>query len=72
MATREAFRGSGCGRALFEAGRSWALGVGRVRIWCNARSSAAGFYERLGFERHGEEFEIDGIGPHFSMSIRIR
>ena len=36
-------------------------------LWCNARSSAVGFYEKLGLNRTGEEFSIPGIGPHFLM-----
>lgn len=71
MATREDARGAGFGVALFEAGYRWAEASGLVRIWCNARSSAAGFYRRIGFEPHGQEFEIEGIGPHFVMTIQI-
>lgn len=41
-------------------------------IWCNARTSALGFYEKLGFEIFGEEFVIDPIGPHFVMAINTR
>ena len=36
-------------------------------IWCNARVTAAGFYEKLGLCKKGEEFVIPGIGPHFLM-----
>ena len=36
-------------------------------IWCNARVSAVGFYEKLGLCRKGEEFDIPGIGSHFLM-----
>jgi len=37
-------------------------------LWCNARLRAVTFYERLGFVRWGELFEIEGIGPHYVMS----
>ena len=40
-------------------------------LWCNARLSAQGFYEKAGFQTHGEIFEIEGIGPHILMSIKI-
>ena len=36
-------------------------------VWCNARTTACGFYEKLGFEKSGPEFEIPGIGKHFIM-----
>ena len=36
-------------------------------IWCNARTSAAPFYERGGWLTRGEVFEIPDIGPHVQM-----
>jgi len=36
-------------------------------LWCNARTSASGFYTRLGFAVVGEAFELPGIGPHHLM-----
>jgi predicted GNAT family N-acyltransferase len=36
-------------------------------VWCHARTAAAEFYEGHGFERHGEVFDIEGIGPHIVM-----
>lgn len=36
-------------------------------IWCNARTSAVDFYERAGWSRVGEPFEIAGVGPHLRM-----
>jgi len=40
-------------------------------IWCNARTSALGFYEKAGFTKASEEFEIDGIGPHYVMKLDL-
>lgn len=40
-------------------------------LWCNARKSAMGFYEKVGFKVLGNEFEIDGIGPHYLMVKEI-
>ncbi len=39
--------------------------------WCNGRSVARGFYERHGFEVRGEEFVIEGVGPHFVFTIKL-
>ncbi|WP_372653772.1 GNAT family N-acetyltransferase [Halobacteriovorax sp.] len=36
-------------------------------LWCNARSTAQGFYQKVGFERTGEEFDVPTIGPHYLM-----
>lgn len=40
-------------------------------LWCNARKSATGFYEKVGFKPMGSEFEIEGIGPHYLMVKEI-
>ena len=36
-------------------------------VWCNARVSAVQFYQKVGFDKVGEEFDIPGIGPHLLM-----
>ncbi len=36
-------------------------------LWCNARTSASGYYHKVGFEKIGEEFDIPEIGPHILM-----
>lgn len=40
-------------------------------VWCNARVSAVGFYQKVGFEKVGEEFDVPGIGPHYLMFKNI-
>lgn len=40
-------------------------------IWCNARKIAIGFYEKNGFERCGDLFEIPQIGPHCLMVKKL-
>jgi len=68
MATRTDHQQKGIGRALIN------FGVKIIReksgcdlLWCNARESAFLFYQRLGFEFHGDLFEIPQIGPHKVM-----
>lgn len=36
-------------------------------VWCNARESAVGFYEKVGFKIQGKKFNIPNVGPHFLM-----
>lgn len=69
MASLPEIQGLGHGRRLVEVAceRSWA--AERAPIWCNARESAFGFYEKLGFVIEGEIFEIEGIGPHAVMVL---
>jgi len=72
MATLPEVRGRGFGRLLLEAGLERVAERGGRLIWANARTSALGFYERFGFERVGEEFDIQGIGPHFLLKMPLR
>ena len=44
---------------------------GAAYIWCNARSSALGFYRKLNFQILSEEFEVSGIGAHFNMTLQL-
>jgi len=69
MAVLPEHRGRGLGRSLVEAGLSSARrqSIPPSLVWCNARTSAAGYYAKLGFTPSGDEFEIEGIGPHFVM-----
>ncbi len=69
MAVLPEHRGRGLGRGFVEAG----LAIARQQTpppavaWCNARTTACAYYEKLGFTPRGDEFEIEGIGPHFVM-----
>lgn len=69
MASIPESRGTGMGRKLVEHARDRVWESQRLAIWCNARQSAFGFYEKLGFEIVGELFEIDGIGTHAVMVL---
>jgi ribosomal protein S18 acetylase RimI-like enzyme len=71
MATAPEVRRQGCGAALVDACMVHAVTRGGEIVWCNARATAAPFYDALGFERHGEPFELPEIGPHYLMTKRI-
>jgi predicted GNAT family N-acyltransferase len=36
-------------------------------VWCDARVTAAGFYEQMGFTVVTGEFDKPGVGPHVGM-----
>lgn len=64
MATAPEFRGRGIGRRVLTECLDRVRRCGGSELWCNARTTAAGFYEGLGFRARGPDFELPGIGPH--------
>ena len=71
MATADGHRGTGVGSKLVAAAVEHCRGRGGRVVWCNARTSAAGFYERHGFARVGGEFELPDVGPHVVMTREL-
>lgn len=71
MATAPEVRGKGYGASTLRHGMQLARERGATLLWCNARSGAVWFYERLGFVKTSEEFEIPPIGPHFVMEVEL-
>ena len=71
MATAPEVRGLGFGRALVHACIDFTRERKIPLLWCNARTPAAGFYQKLGFTTVGPEFEIPDVGPHFRMLLRV-
>ena len=67
MATLDEIRGTGAGSALLRTALTHAVLADAGAVWCNARTSAADFYRKHGFQSVGHEFEMPGIGPHSFM-----
>lgn len=67
MATEPARRSSGIGGAVLAAALAHARDAGGTVVWCHARVPARRFYERAGFEVHGDEWLDPEIGPHVAM-----
>jgi GNAT superfamily N-acetyltransferase len=67
MAVSDRCRGTGAGKLVLDALETEASALGVRTIWCNARASAAGFYQKAGWQIAGDMFEIPGVGPHFVM-----
>jgi predicted GNAT family N-acyltransferase len=69
MATDPAVHGTGAGRALLVEGLARVAARGSDLLWCDARVTAAGFYERMGFAVVTDPYDKPGIGPHVGMEI---
>ena len=69
MAVDESLQGQRLGGELLDACMEALRTRGALFLWCNARTSASGFYLSRGFTREGgeEPFDIPGVGPHFQM-----
>jgi len=67
MATEPDLQGCGAGRVALDACEAFAREHGATLLWCNARTPAVGFYERMGWQVLGTEFDIPTVGPHLVM-----
>ncbi len=65
MVTLPVVRNEGIGGHLAAHGIALLRKRDATTVWCNGRTAAARFYERLGFQPVGEEFVTPGTGPHF-------
>ena len=69
MAVLKEWRGQGIGSAILEALMLLGWENSHEALVLNAQVAAAPFYERHGFEKHGEIFDEAGI-PHIEMSLK--
>ncbi len=66
MAVLNNLQGKGIGKALMQFAENIARDRGFRKITMHARKSATGFYEKLGYQVSGDEFEEVTI-PHVTM-----
>ena len=71
MATLDEYQRKGLSHALLKTAFPLIKRNHVAKLWCNARVGAVGFYEKVGFLKDSNEFEIEGVGPHFLMSIDL-
>lgn len=64
------YRGSGVGRAIMTHLVNQATDSGFTKVYLHAQTTAARFYERLGFRAEGPIFDEAGI-PHVRMHHEI-
>lgn len=67
MATLPDYRGLNIGKYLIIEAQVLLKERNADLWWCNARTTASGFYEQLGLSVYGDIFEIEPIGPHKLM-----
>ncbi|MBB1253727.1 GNAT family N-acetyltransferase [Streptomyces sp. OF3] len=72
MASASRARGQGYGAAVLAAGEAEARRRGADVMWCNGRTEARAFYERHGYRTVGEEFQVEGVGPHYVFRREFR
>ena len=70
MAVLNNLQGKGIGRALMQFAENIARDRGFKRIMMHARKSAAGFYEKLGYQIASPEFEEVTL-PHYEMEKKL-
>ena len=70
LAVKKSERGRGIGKDVCHFIIEICRERGYERVWLNSQIQAAGFYEKLGFERRGETFYEAGI-EHIEMEMRI-
>jgi GNAT superfamily N-acetyltransferase len=71
MAVLDSYQKQSIGEALVNEAESFCVTEKATLIWFNARTSAVGFYQKMGYEIIGSEFEIKEVGPHFLMCKQI-
>jgi predicted N-acetyltransferase YhbS len=71
MVTIPAARSEGVGSILVQEGLARLTAAGAHRVWCDGRTPATSFYERLGFLTVGEEFITPATGPHYRFVMDI-
>jgi len=71
MAVEPARQGAGIGRGLLEGVEKILITDELDRIELNARDTAVGFYEKLGFRKVGQEF-MEVTIPHWKMVKTLR
>lgn len=72
MAIDAPFQGAGLGRLLLAGAEKILEKPDSPRLWwCNAREEAAGFYEKLGWKKVSERFEVPVVGIHYRMIYNL-
>lgn len=69
MAVEPSLQNKGVGAAILRHAQQIAQAANED-LWCNARASAVGFYQKLGWVIEGNAFDIPTVGQHYVMRWR--
>lgn len=72
MATLEEFRNLGSGRKIVSFAEKMIKSEEATLLWCNARTTVKDYYDKIGFQTHGDVFDYPSIGPHIVMYKLIK
>jgi len=67
IATLPQVRRQGYGAALIRTCLEYIAAQGGRIVWCSGRTTALTFYQALGFQVWGDEYEVPHTGPHYVM-----
>jgi predicted GNAT family N-acyltransferase len=70
MAVHNSLQGKGIGATMMNFAENVARDRGFKTLTMHARKTAVGFYQKLGYHIHGEEFEEVTI-PHYEMRKKL-
>ena len=70
MAVLNDLQGKGIGRALMNFAENLARDRGYKKLSMHARKNVVGFYEKMGYKVHGDEF-VEVTIPHFVMVKKL-
>ncbi|WP_191860463.1 GNAT family N-acetyltransferase [Hanstruepera ponticola] len=70
MAILQRFQNKGLGKIILDEAERLLTNKCH-RIWFNARKIAVNFYEKNGYKKTGEPFEIANVGVHYVMTKKI-
>lgn len=71
MAVSPDLRGRGVGSKLVKLFIEHAKDRRAQLLWCNGRVAALSLYERQGFVKSGEVFDVPGSGPHYRLELKF-
>ncbi len=71
MVTSPEHQGRGIGNQLLNFSIVYLRGRNANYLWCNSRKTAYHFYQGIGFEFISDEFEVENIGLHRVMYLKI-
>ena len=71
MAVLQQYQNQKLGQHLIQFAETELVSIHCDLIWFNARISAIGFYEKLGYKQIGNVFTIDSVGEHVLMFKKL-